>query len=136
MSNLNEEDIAKINDALEEAKNKPVEMEIPTPLSTSVGDDLTEWSKLITELSLKEVDYIKIKDRIFDKQQWMEENTNFKEMYGKNNADVRKAHFKKFLKDEYAIRNHLEVSIDYCKRRISFLKQLIHTKTIIMEVKE
>lgn len=135
MKNIDEY-IAEICDALEEAKNKPVEMEIPTPLSTSVGDDLTEWSELITQLCLKEVDYIKIKDRIFDKQQWMEENTDFKEMYGKNNADVRKAHFKKFLKDEYAIRNHLEISIDYCKRRISFLKQLVHTKTVIMEVKE
>ena len=135
MSDLNEEDIAKIYDALEEAKNKPVEMDIPTPLSTSVGDDLTEWSSLITELSLKEVDYLKIKDTIFDKEQWIIENTDFKKVYGKNNADVRKQHFDKFLRDEYAIRNHLEVSIDYCKRRISFLKQLIHTKTIIMEVR-
>lgn len=136
MSNLNEQDIAKIQEAIEEAKTKPVEMEIPTPLSTSVGDDLTEWSKLITELSLKEVDYLKIKDTIFDKEQWIIENTDFKAVYGKNNADVRKQHFNKFLKDEYATRNHLEVSIDYCKRRISFLKQLIHTKTVLREVKE
>ena len=137
MSNLNEEDIAKITEAIEETKNKPVEMKIPdTPMTTSIGDDLTEWSNLITELSLKEVDLLKIKNRIFDKEQWMTENTDFKSMYGKNNADVRKQHFKKFLKSEYAVKMHLEISIDYLKRRISFMKQLIHTKTIIMEVKE
>ena len=136
MSNLNTEDIAKINEAIDEAKNKPVEMVIPTPMTTSVEDDLNEWSKLITELSLKEVDYEKIKAKIFDKEQWMTENTDFKTMYGKNNADIRKQHFKKFLKNEYAVKLHLEISIDYLKRRISFLKQLIHTKTILMEVQK
>ena len=133
MSNLSEQEIAGIQEKKLKEKTRPP---FDLTIEDAIENNLNEWSNLVTELSLKEVDYIKIKDRIFDKQQWMEENTNFKEMYGKNNADVRKAHFKKFLKDEYAIRNHLEVSIDYCKRRISFLKQLIHTKTIIMEVKQ
>lgn len=134
MSDLNEQDIAKYQEEMENNnEEQPKEL---CDLDKSIEENLSEWSELITELCLKEVDYIKIKDRIFDKQQWMEENTNFKEMYGKNNADVRKAHFKKFLKDEYAIRNHLEVSIDYCKMRIPFLKQLVHTKTVLREVKE
>ena len=134
MSNLNEQDIAKYQEEMENNnEEQPKEL---CDLDKSIEENLTEWSELITELCLKEVDYIKIKDAIFEKEQWIIENTDFKKVYGKNNADVRKQHFNKFLKDEYAIRNHLEVSIDYCKRRISFLKQLIHTKTIIMEVKE
>ena len=126
MSNLNTEDIAKI-------------METPKELcdfDKDITENISEWSGLITELSLKEVELHQIKERIFDKEQWMTENTDFKTMYGKNNSDIRKQHFKKFLKDEYAVKLGLEISIDYLKRRISFIKQLIHTKTVIMEVKE
>lgn len=126
MSDLNEQEIAEIIEKKEE----------PNDIEKDINENLSEWSSLITELSLKEVDLIKIKERIFDKEQWMTEQVDFKELYGKNNADIRKQHFKKFLKNEYATRNSLEVSIDYLKRRISFLKQLIHTKTVIMEVKE
>ena len=133
MSNLNEEDIAIIQ---ERELNKQEEKNEDIAIDAFVIDNIIEWSNLITELSLKEVDLLKIKNRIFDKEQWMTENTDFKTMYGKNNADVRKQHFNKFLKSEYAVKMHLEISIDYLKRRISFLKQLIHTKTIIMEVKE
>ena len=134
MSNLNEQDIAKYQEEMENNnEEQPKEL---CDLDKSIEENLTEWSELITELCLKEVDYIKIKDSIFRKEQWIIENTDFKKVYGKNNADVRKQHFNKFLKDEYAIRNHLEVSIDYLKRRISFLKQLVHTKTVLREVKE
>ena len=125
MSDLNEQEIAEIIEKKEE----------PNDIERNINENLSEWSGLITELSLKEVDLIKIKERIFDKEQWMTEQVDFKELYGKNNADIRKQHFKKFLKNEYATRNSLEVSIDYLKRRISFLKQLIHTKTVIMEVR-
>ena len=125
MSNLNEEDIAIITGQKE--KN---DFEI------SVIDNLSEWSSLITELCLIEIDYLKIKDNIFDKEQWIIDNTNFKEVYGKNNADVRKQHLRQHMKSEYATRKHLEVRIDYLKRRISFLKQLIYTKTVMMEVKQ
>ena len=126
MSNLNTEDIAKIIE-------KPKTL---CDLDKDITENISEWSGLITELSLKEVELHQIKERIFDKEQWMTENTDFKTMYGKNNSDIRKQHFKKFLKDEYAVKLGLEISIDYLKRRISFIKQLIHTKTVIMEVKE
>lgn len=133
MSNLNEQDIAKIQEKKldeEEAKNED------TAIDAFVMDNCIEWSNLITELSLKEVDYLKIKERIFDKEQWMTENTDFKQIYGKNNADIRKQHFKKFLKDEYATKQYLEISIDYLKRRLTYLKTLVNTKTTIMECKK
>ena len=62
--------------------------------------------------------------------------TNFKELYGKNNESVRKNHVKHELSDIVSELKTLEFSIDYIKRRISFLKQLIHIKTVLLEVKE
>ncbi len=133
MSNLNEEDIAKIQEKkLKEKARLPFDLTI----DDKIENNLNEWSNLVTELSLKEMSYLKLKDTIFNKEQWIIDNTDFKKVYGKNNADVRKQHLQKFLKEEYELRNSHEISIDYIKRRISFLKQLIHTKTIIMEVKE
>ena len=99
-----------------------------------VMDNCIEWSNLLSELSRKEEEYMNIKEKIFDKKQWMEENTDFKELYGKNNADIRKMHFKKFLVEEYALEKELELSIDYLKRRLTYLRELVHVKTILMEV--
>ena len=56
-------------------------------------------------------------------------------MYGKNNESIRKQHVKEELADEYSELKELEFSIDNLKRRISFLKSLIHTKTVLMEIK-
>lgn len=130
MSNLNEADIAEYQ------KNKEEFLEDNPFLKTTISYDLWEWSKLITELSEKEIQLIELKDIIFDKEQWIIENTNFKEVYGKNNNDVRKLHLSKHMKGEYDNRRSLEVSIDYIKRRISFLKSLIQVKSVIMGVKE
>ena len=107
-----------------------------TSIDDPIIDNLTEWSSLITELSGKEVELLKLKDVIFDKEQWIIENTDFKEVYGRNNVDVRKLHLRKHMKGEYENRRALEVSIDFLTRRISFLKQLIHSKTVLAEVKE
>ena len=140
MSNLNEEDIAKIN---ESAKKREMTVELENvqiseetrdfiennPMTkTTVVYDLWEWSNLITELSTKEVDLLNLKDIIFDKEQWIVENTDFKAVYGKNNSDVRKLHFQKHMKKEYDLRDDLEISIDYLKRRISFLKTVVNLK--------
>lgn len=131
MSTLEPEDIAEYQEReLNENEEKNEDIQI----DAFVMDNCIEWSNLIKELSLKEIDYIKIKERIADKEQWMSENTDFKTIYGKNNADIRKQHFKKFLKHEYNVKYSLEISIDYLKRRISFLKQLVDTKTVLLEV--
>ena len=133
MSNLNEQDIAEIQEKKLKEKTRPP---FDLTIEDKIENNLNEWSNLVTELSIKEMSYLKLKDTIFNKEQWIIDNTDFKKVYGKNNADVRKQHLQKFLKEEYELRNSHEISIDYIKRRISFLKQLIHTKTIIMEVKE
>lgn len=99
-----------------------------------VLDNLTEWCNLLTELSYKEIELLKLKDLILDKEQWITENTDFKEIYGRNNVEVRKLHFSKHMKGEYDYRRNLELSIDYLKRRISYLKSLINVKSTLMEV--
>ena len=128
MSNLNEEDIAKILAHAEWEKVNDVDK--------SMSELLTEWSALITELSDKEWRYVSLKESYEAQSHMIEETTDFKKLYGKNNTEVRKHHIKQELYDTFENIKLLELSIDYLKRRISFLKQLIHTKTIIMEVKQ
>lgn len=105
-------------------------------LDEPVSANLNEWSECISSLSKKEKELLELKDSIFDKEQWIIENTDFQKVYGKNNADVRKQHFKKHMKGKYENRRKLEGDIDYLKRRISFLKQLVYTKTVLIDVKK
>lgn len=95
-----------------------------------------EWENLIIELSDKEVDYYNLKEKYNGLSENIIASTDFKELYGKNNETVRKNHVKNELSDIVSELKTLEFSIDYIKRRISFLKQLIHTKTVLLEVKE
>lgn len=104
-------------------------------LGSPVIDNLSEWSSRITELSVDEIALDNLKEKIFNKEQEIIKNTDFNKLYGANNKDVRKAHLDKEMLEDYERKKDLEFSIDYNKRRISFLKQLIHTKTVLMEVK-
>lgn len=101
-----------------------------------IEDDLEEWSKLVTELSSKEIALYKWKECYNVKSEEIIQNTDFKELYGKNNEKVRKEHVKQELSEWYETIKDLEFSIDYLNRRIIYLKELIRTKRTIMEVKE
>ena len=101
-----------------------------------ISDDLYEWSRLITELSENEIELFELKEKYELASEKIIDETDFKAIYGKNNAEVRKQHVKSRLYADYLVIKDLEFSIDYLKRRISYLKQLIHTKTVIREVKE
>ena len=148
MSNLNEEDIAKINEA---AKEREITVELENvelseevidfiennPMTkTTVAKDLWEWSKLLTELSEKELKLLILKTDFNEREYDILTTFDFKKKFGKDNDKVRKGYIREQYKDLLENIEDLELSIDYLKRRISFLKQLIHTKTILMEVKE
>ena len=148
MSNLNEEDIAKINEA---AKEREITVELENvelseevidfiennPMTkTTVAKDLWEWSNLITELSEKELKLLILKTDFNEREYDILTTFDFKKEFGKDNDKVRKGYIREQYKDLLENIEDLELSIDYLKRRISFLKQLIHTKTILMEVKE
>lgn len=109
-----------------------------TSINDYVIDNLTEWSRLVTELSAKEIKLEKVKKEYDTKEFKIKyvDDIDFKELYGRANDDTRNYHVEVTLKDLISEKESLEFSVNYLKRRISFLKQLIHTKTVLLEVKE
>lgn len=110
-------------------------------INVPVMDLLEGWSILITELSFKEIELYECKEAyqvLSDKtiEEARRDNVDFKKLYGGDNQFTRKQYVKEVLHDENQHIKDLEFSIDYLTRKISFMKQLIHTKTIMMEIKE
>lgn len=89
---------------------------------------LEEWESLVKELSDKEVELLKLNEFIAVKSFEIEQETDFKELYGKNNADVRKHHIKTELADVYDDVTGLELSINWIKSYIPLLKEVIRSK--------
>jgi len=100
----------------------------------NVTGDLMEWKNLIEELSRKEVLLYKKKEAYQVMSDKIISETDFKEIYGKNNADVRKTHVKNELMTDYETIKALEFSVDWIGRRISFLRELIRVKRVLLEV--
>ena len=60
-------------------------------------------------------------------------NTDFKELYGRNNESVRKAHIKNELKDLVDTKHDLELRINFLKRRIEYIKELMRMQETLLE---
>ena len=117
---------------------------------TSIDDDvmmnISEWSIIVTELSEKEITlyqskeaYTALSDTLLEQAKKDKEDGKgdiIKDLYGYNNDKTRSRYVKDELKDEDKEIKDLEFSIDYLKRRISYLKSLIYTKNVLREVKE
>lgn len=86
---------------------------------------LNEWNEAIEELSQKEIEFDKLKKEHFEKTEEIIQNTDFKEIYGKNNADVRKMHVEKILGELTEEIKNLKYSISYLKRKIDWYKGVI-----------
>ena len=99
------------------------------------NDYLKEWENLINELSEKELALIEWKQIYEIKAQTIEDETDFKAIYGRNNADIRKLHIKQELKEWDNNIVDLEISIAWITRRISFLRELVKCKRVLLEVK-
>ena len=128
MSNLEVQDIAE----WEDKKNSKEYQEIHV---RSITEDLYEWSCLVTELSSKEKALLEWKELYQSHSEMIIAETDFKALYGKNNDKVRKEHVKKELSTWYDTITDLELSISWINRRISFLRELIRVKRVLMEVK-
>lgn len=115
MSNIDTMDLVELEDRKVRSVSLPVE------------DLLCEWEDLIEELSEKEIELLHLRNKIFEKEQIVINETDFKAVYGKNNADVRKTHLLSLMKTDYELRDTLELSIAYLKRRSSFLRALTRT---------
>ena len=117
-----------------------------TTIQGTVVENLTEWSGLVTELSTKEIElynkkqsYESLSEKVLEDAAKIKAETEediIKDKYGGNNDKTRKKYVKEMLSEEKAEIKTLEFSIDYIRRRISFLKQLVHTKTVLVGVKE
>ena len=125
MSNLNEEDIAEILDG----------QEVRYSTDLTIGELLKEWEDLIEELTEKEIELIHLKKHYETESHRIETTVDFKEIYGKNNADIRKHHIKTELADVVDQMTLLKLSIDWINRRISFVRELVQVKRVMMEVK-
>ncbi len=103
-----------------------------------IVSNLNKWTELITELSDKEVELISLKEEYAQKEFEIVfmRDIDFKGLYGSTAEKVRKQHASNELKPLKDKINDLELSIDYLKRRITFLKDLIRTKRTLMEIKE
>ena len=108
-----------------------VEMEDKSNFDLLLG----EWEGLVNELSEKEVALYEWKEVYQIKALEIENTVDFKSIYGKNNADIRKQHIKLELSEWDMNIHDLETSIAWIGRRISFLRELIKCKRVLMEVK-
>ena len=123
----------KKQEQIEENNNTII---VDTSISDNIKDNLSEWQENITELTEKEKELDKLKQEIFEKTQKILKETDFKEIYGANNKDVRKAHLDKILAKDIKNQKDLEYRLDYLKRRNTYLKELIHYKTSLIQSKE
>ena len=97
---------------------------------------LVEWEDLVDELSDKEVALYEWKSIYSVKAMEIENTVDFKALYGKNNADVRKRHIEGELAEWHSNIKDLEFSIDWITRRISFIRELVKVKRTLIEVKQ
>ena len=89
---------------------------------------MREWEKLVRELSMKEVELYNLKEAYLIAEQKIINETDFKAIYNKNNADIRKQHVKNELSDMYEQIKSLEFSIAFIGRYIGLLKEVVRTK--------
>ena len=159
MSNLNENDIAIILGDMEYLDYKCKDgywkalVDDKIPMTTD-GRSVPDWRPvlchevpvkylletyhyMIIELTHKETEYMELKEQYNQKEfeiVYMSD-INFKELYGSTSEKVRKQHAIKVLKPLKDELQGLELIIDYLKRYISFLRELIRVKRTIMESK-
>ena len=93
------------------------------------------WDNMINELSLKEARYNRLKDK-YDNDEFeivYVADIDFKGMYGSTSETVRRKHAKKMLKLLDKEISDLELSINYLKRMISFLKHVLVIRSEVVK---
>ena len=123
------DDIVMSSEQVLDVLNSTLEKSEPV----TIEDYYSEWEKIVKELSDKEVELINLKEVYSEKEQEILLNTDFKELYGKNNDSIRKNHIKKTLQAMTDAKNDLEISISYLKRRIEFIKSLMSMQRTLLE---
>jgi hypothetical protein len=88
---------------------------------------IREYEELLIELSDKEVEYMDLKEEYNQKEFEIVylSDINFKELYGSTSEKVRKQHAVNELKEFKDKINSLELSVDWLKRYLPFLREVI-----------
>lgn len=103
-----------------------------------VLDNCIEWYNLISELSKKE-EQLYFKKEEYNQREFeivFQSDIDFKALYGSTAEKVRKQHAKTELKELDKEIKGLELSVDYLKRRLSYLKGLVTVKTALLDAKK
>ena len=160
MSNLNEDDIARYmeNESIVKSyqfNDDKGQWQQMISYETVDGELVQEWcgcmavdvpvnyllikyEDFIAELSYKEMELSKKKENFNQKEfeiVYMSD-INFKELYGSTSEKVRKQHASKVLKSLKTKLNGLELSIDYLKRYLVFIRELCKWKRTVKESKQ
>ena len=154
MSNLNEEDIARYQEGIKIVDYRIDELGYWEGLHDD-GTIERDWRPvychevpvkylletyhcMVVELSRKETEYMELKEQ-YNSEEFeivYMSDINFKELYGSTSKKVRKQHASTVLKPLKTKLNGLELSIDYLKRYIVFIRELCKWKRTIMERKQ
>ena len=97
-----------------------------------ISELVNEWENLISELSSKEIALYNAKEAYQIASDKIIEETDFKEIYGRNNAEIRKNHVKTELYEDYNEIKELEFSIQYIINRIQLIKEIVKLNNTIM----
>jgi hypothetical protein len=93
-----------------------------------VEDLIGEWESLVAELSNKEVSLYNLKEAYLIAEQKIINETDFKELYGKNNEKVRTNHVKNELSDMVSEMKSLEFGINWIRNYIPLLREVLRCK--------
>lgn len=96
-----------------------------------LDDYFKEWEDLISLLPDRIEELNALKEIYLTQSVDIELNTDFKELYGKNNAEIRKYHIHNELKQLVDDINELEKTIIWLRYRVSFLKEVVKTQRIL-----
>ena len=102
---------------------------IPVPVTVVPrGFLLREWEDLVFELSEKEIELYNLKEAYLIAEQKIINETDFKELYGKNNEKVRTNHVKSELSDMVSDMKALEFGINWIRSYIPLLREVVRCK--------
>ncbi len=99
----------------------------------TIEDWYNDWRALIKLVYDKGQELYQLKNNLLQAEQEIIDNTDFKAIYGKNNAEVRKAHLKNELQPTYDAKFELESKIEDAKRKIDFIKSIMRMQGILLE---
>lgn len=118
-----------VNRTVEDAPEKFEWVSCPV-MNVPVDILIDEWQDLISELSIKEEELMKVKAEYAEREFQIKyvEAIDFKELYGRANDDTRAYHVKVVCEDLLDKKHNLELSVDFLKREIGLLKQVVSIK--------